>query len=156
MNLPPSTRACGLEVLVQVVIAVVVLTGGLAVGVGHYGAQHLKVEEARRLARAEDLFEQTPRAIAAIAPRIASSGLAVRITATISTNVSAADASAHPAIDPARACIPAEADPGLPVNAHTKPPPATSGHTTSTRTVRLKRQRTPRQRCGRWTGISTS
>ena len=65
LNWTPSRRGRGLEVLAQVVLAVVVLTAGLAVGAGHYGAQHLKVEESRRLARAEDLFGQTLRAIAA-------------------------------------------------------------------------------------------
>ena len=65
LNWTPSRRGSGLEVLAQIVVAVVALTVGLAVGVGHYGAQHLRFEEARRLASAEDLFEQTLRAIAA-------------------------------------------------------------------------------------------
>ena len=59
------TRGRGLEILAQVVISVVLLTGGLVVGAGHFGATYLKVDEARKLANAEDLFEQTLRAIAA-------------------------------------------------------------------------------------------
>ena len=62
---PSPGRGRGLEILAQVVVSVVFLTVGLAVGVGHYGANHLEVDEARRLANAEDLFEQTLRAIAA-------------------------------------------------------------------------------------------
>ena len=62
---PSNARGRGLEVLAQVVLSAVLLTVGLAVGAGHYGATYLKVDDARRLANAEDLFEQTLRAIAA-------------------------------------------------------------------------------------------
>ena len=54
-----------MEILAQVVISVVLLTVGLVVGAGYFGANYLKVDDARRLANAEDLFEQTLRAIAA-------------------------------------------------------------------------------------------
>lgn len=55
----------GLGVLVKLVLMMGILTGGLVVGAGHYGSSYLDVDDSKRLASAEDLLEQTVRAVSA-------------------------------------------------------------------------------------------